>query len=103
MNYYTNNSIKCDKCNLFKVGERIKQCECEYDDTEEPIYIIPTNKMHKCSTSIRVGFFEGVKQLRDLGLKVKHKKGAMGGIVMKKIGQNYAPMDYSKMLGGEEE
>ena len=42
-------------------------------------------------------------------LKVKHKKGAMDGIVMKKIGQNYAPIDYSKiiiteeMLGGEEE
>ena len=42
-------------------------------------------------------------------LKIKHKKGAMDGIVMKKIGQNYAPIDYSKiiiteeMLGGEEE
>tara|TARA_R100000315_G_C5211984_1_gene126004 strand:- start:844 stop:1140 length:297 start_codon:yes stop_codon:yes gene_type:complete len=38
-------------------------------------------------------------------LNIKHKKGAMDGIVMKKIGQNYAPIDYSKMLvlGGEEE
>ena len=35
MNYYTNNSIKCDKCNLFKVGERVKQCECEYNGGEE--------------------------------------------------------------------
>ena len=76
------------------------------DNTEEPTYIIPTNKVYKCSTSI----FEGAKALRDAGIEwPKHKKGAMDGIVMKKIGQNYAPIDYSKiiiteeMLGGEEE
>lgn len=30
MKYFTNNSIKCDKCNLFKIGMYVKQCECEY-------------------------------------------------------------------------
>ena len=35
MKDYTNNSIKCDECNLFNVGERVKQCECEYDGGEE--------------------------------------------------------------------
>ncbi len=58
------------------------------DDTEEPTYIIPTNKVYKCSTSI----FESAKRLRDLGVKIKNKKGTMDGI------------DWTKLkLGGEEE
>ena len=59
------------------------------DDTEEPTYIIPTNKVYKCSTSI----FEGVKALRDAGIELpKHKKGALDGV------------DWTKLkLGGEEE
>ena len=31
MKYYTNGSIKCDKCNRFKIGMYVEQCECEYD------------------------------------------------------------------------
>jgi|5B_taG_2_1085324.scaffolds.fasta_scaffold00232_33 hypothetical protein len=61
------------------------------DDTEEPTYIIPTNKMHKCSTNI----FAGRRALIEAGFdisKVKHKKGVMDGI------------DWAKLkLGVEEE
>ena len=34
MEYLTNNSIKCDKCNLFKIGKRVEQCKCESEMEE---------------------------------------------------------------------
>jgi len=30
--YLTNNSIKCDKCNLFKIGMRVEQCKCVFGE-----------------------------------------------------------------------
>ena len=51
------------------------------DDTEEPTYIIPTNKMHRCSTAWNV---------TDFSLKIKHKKGALDGVDWTQLAEKQA-------------